>query len=272
MPANSRPFVSSPTSQPHADTLSRARAPPPLCPQAPDAPDPSFPGLPSRPPLPRLPDLDWPPSGAGPGRGHLQTGPSASRPGPRLSVLTAQPPTLAPHSTPWTSSPQHTSASATAGPLSCPLVLCLPALSRPLVPCPQCLPSRTPESRHPCCSEVTRLSPCNTLNPWHPAPLAPCPAPAPHPPAPCVTLVGWAGGRVPPTQTETGPREQAGGQEEPGGAGGRTECGSRVTGPGGGLGAFTSPRKGGPGGHQGKAARPASGCPQPADPSTVAPS
>lgn len=148
----------------------------------------------------------------GPRRGHLTLSLSLTlhlQAGARPKDLASPSALLLP--IPWTSRPQHTSTSATAGPLPCAL-----ALSRPQVPRPRCLPSRTPGSQHPCCSEVARLSPCNTPHPRHPAQHPPPPT------APCVGLAGWAGGRAPPTQMETGPESRQV-VTRPGGAGGRRE-------------------------------------------------
>lgn len=148
----------------------------------------------------------------GPRRGHLTLSLSLTlhlQAGARPKDLASPSALLLP--IPWTSRPQHTSTAATAGPLPCAL-----ALSRPQVPRPRCLPSRTPESQHPCCSEVARLSPCNTPHPRHPAQHPPPPT------APCVGLAGWAGGRAPPTQMETGPESRQV-VTRPGGAGGRRE-------------------------------------------------
>lgn len=188
----------------------------------------------------------------GPRRGHLTLSLSLTlhlQAGARPKDLASPSALLLP--IPWTSRPQHTSTAATAGPLPCAL-----ALSRPQVPRPRCLPSRTPGSQHPCCSEVARLSPCNTPHPRHPAQ---------HPPPPLLpvwaSLAGLGAGRLLPRWR----RDQRVGRWSRGLEG--REEGVRVEGhgPGGGLGAFTSRRTGGPGGHRGKMARPASGRPRPAD-------
>lgn len=146
----------------------------------------------------------------GPRRGHLTLSLSLTlhlQAGARPKDLASPSALLLP--IPWTSRPQHTSTAATAGPLPCAL-----ALSRPQVPRPRCLPSRTPGSQHPCCSEVARLSPCNTPHPRHPAQ---------HPPPPLLpvwaSLAGLGAGRLLPRWTPESRQVVT----RPGGAGGRRE-------------------------------------------------
>lgn len=146
----------------------------------------------------------------GPRRGHLTLSLSLTlhlQAGARPKDLASPSALLLP--IPWTSRPQHTSTSATAGPLPCAL-----ALSRPQVPRPRCLPSRTPGSQHPCCSEVARLSPCNTPQPRHPAQ---------HPPPPLLpvwaSLAGLGAGCLLPRWTPESRQVVT----RPGGAGGRRE-------------------------------------------------